>query len=411
MAKGPLVKNLLLIIMGILAFELHAQTNYLDTLSKSERKEFHSIQKFVNETSATKLYDIHELAPHLTERYDHDLMKVRAIFLWITKNIKYNMTAFLKNDLKGQGIEHVMQTRLAICEGFSNLFSALCNQVGIENKKLVGYSKGYGYRPGQRFIVSNHSWNSVKIEQEWYLVDASWSSESTSSKTIGKEYFLIAPNEFLKDHLPEDPTWQLLETPISLEDFEKGRQTKSRKQKRIVLKDLDELTKEIRRYQRIVQHNPGNQDAILRLGYAYLSKALDTMDVIHSYRPEKEQLIQMDKLEQRFFGLLNKAQTQFEQVNEHQFETINSLKAEVVYQKGVFKYELGYQLLSSLYDLDKENFDKLHPIFTPAINKYWDEAIQYFKKTPPTSLYHRASQNYIHNSIPENRPSALFILK
>lgn len=33
-------------------------------------------------------------------------------------------------------------------------------------------------------------------------------------------YFLTEPSEFINSHFPDDKTWQLLTTPISMEEFE-----------------------------------------------------------------------------------------------------------------------------------------------------------------------------------------------
>lgn len=33
-------------------------------------------------------------------------------------------------------------------------------------------------------------------------------------------YFLTEPSEFINSHFPDDETWQLLTTPISMEEFE-----------------------------------------------------------------------------------------------------------------------------------------------------------------------------------------------
>ena len=93
------------------------------------------------------------------------------------------------------------------------------------------------YEPGMKFkskgnISTNnfrHSWNAVKIYDHWYLMDCDWSARFYVSKELTMQnlrysfntfYFLTEPSRFIFTHFPDNPKWQLIDTPITLDEYE-----------------------------------------------------------------------------------------------------------------------------------------------------------------------------------------------
>lgn len=74
----------------------------------------------------------------------------------------------------------------AICEGYSRAFQLLMKCVGIECTLITGSSKEQG-----------HMWNKVKIESDWYNVDATWNDDDTY---IFHTYFNITDKMIENDH-------------------------------------------------------------------------------------------------------------------------------------------------------------------------------------------------------------------
>ncbi len=74
----------------------------------------------------------------------------------------------------------------AICEGYSRAFQLLMKCVGIDCTLITGSSKEQG-----------HMWNKVKIENEWYNVDATWDDDDTY---IFHTYFNISDKMIANDH-------------------------------------------------------------------------------------------------------------------------------------------------------------------------------------------------------------------
>ncbi|MEM7037170.1 MAG: transglutaminase domain-containing protein, partial [Bacteroidota bacterium] len=102
--------------------------------------------------------------------------KVRAIYTWITHNIRYDRRAFLSFTYPPSDPKTVLKRRKAVCAGYARLFEELCEQAGIEAYGIVGYSKGAFYRLGQKFYRGKHTWSAVRVDNEWQLMDLTWGS-------------------------------------------------------------------------------------------------------------------------------------------------------------------------------------------------------------------------------------------
>ncbi|TGL58689.1 hypothetical protein EHQ58_10250 [Leptospira ognonensis] len=164
-----------------------------------------------------------DLVIYLTEPFKNDRDKVRVIFRWTADRIAYDWKSYLSGKSKASDANSVLKTRLSVCEGYANLFTAMADKAGIESVVVSGFSKGLGYSPNQKFKVPDHAWNAVKLDGEWHLLDVTWASgviENNSFKKVYNEYYYLTPPEqFINDHLPADKKWQLLSRPISVNDF------------------------------------------------------------------------------------------------------------------------------------------------------------------------------------------------
>ena len=80
----------------------------------------------------------------------------------------------------------------ASCEGYTDAFMYLCQQVGIECIKVVG-----------TISVPDewHAWNMVKLEDNWFNVDVCW-DDNQGDETL-YNFFLASDDTFGKTHYPE----------------------------------------------------------------------------------------------------------------------------------------------------------------------------------------------------------------
>jgi transglutaminase/protease-like cytokinesis protein 3 len=211
----------------------------LPVFSQKNKTDFSEIDRHVKfiETAAPAV-----LAQQLTVNYSTDLQKVRAIFRWITDNIAYRTrettvgkrkskfnyeepddTMDLK-PLDERVAETVLVNKVAVCEGYARLFKTLCMYAGIRAEVINGYGKTEPHKIHQRFR-SNHSWNAVMIDSVWQLLDVTWASGYISwqgdsfVRQLDEQYFLSPPQQFIREHYPDDLRWSLMEDPPLMPEF------------------------------------------------------------------------------------------------------------------------------------------------------------------------------------------------
>jgi hypothetical protein len=189
--------------------------------------DYEKIDTYVSNTPKSAETSIDSLVSYLIQPANDDFEKARAIYVWMAKNISYDYEAFFSGNYDDTSAANVLLKRKSICDGYSNLFMEMANKAGIMCIKITGYAKGYGYKPGDIFSGNpNHAWNAVKLDNQWYLIDVTWSAGYISDKVFvfnfNDRYFLTSPDIFILDHFPLDPKWQLLEDPIDIIDFERS---------------------------------------------------------------------------------------------------------------------------------------------------------------------------------------------
>jgi hypothetical protein len=147
------------------------------------------------------------------------------IFYWIAYNIEYDTVSYFSKDYKDQSAEGVFQTKKGVCAGYANLYKHLCDQLQMPCEVVSGFSKGYGFddREGAP-SETDHAWNVVEIDNHWYLIESTWGAGHLDDRKefirqLTSYYFLPRPNEMIYHHLPEDEKWQLLRTPINMDQY------------------------------------------------------------------------------------------------------------------------------------------------------------------------------------------------
>ncbi|KAL2098752.1 hypothetical protein ACEWY4_005232 [Coilia grayii] len=174
------------------------------------------------------------IAQRVTQGAQTELEKLRAIWVWLCHNIVYDLEGYLGESPKLCSPDEVIKEGRGVCSGYSSVCLEMCREAGIECQEVSGYSKGIGYQAaGGRGDESDHMWNSVWLGGQWWLLDACWGAgrvdmrTKTFIKNYDDFYFLTEPSEFIDTHFPDQSEWQLLDTPISWEEFEKRAVTSS----------------------------------------------------------------------------------------------------------------------------------------------------------------------------------------
>lgn len=163
------------------------------------------------------------LGSHLAQVSADEYTRALTVYFWVAEHITYDHASLKAHRAGGemgpQDAPSVLASRIAVCEGYANLYQALCEQAGLEAEKVVGYAKGATFLQLQRFDGTNHAWNAVRIYGEWKLVDACWGASEKPGAPADLYYFAASPTQMLAHHLPEDARWQLLRRPMAYDEF------------------------------------------------------------------------------------------------------------------------------------------------------------------------------------------------
>jgi hypothetical protein len=189
-----------------------------------------------------------KLSHRLTDNLQDDSTKVYAIHCWITHNIKYDVKKMLAFDYNTTPVKKILRRRKAICTGYSDLFNELSKYANITSTGVPGYVKNHHVDLNDKFYLDEHIWNAVYINNEWELVDACWDAGYIKPfrRTLPgffvyvfsfgrqdilryKPHFKFYPTdryyfnegaEFIIDHIPSDPVWQLMKPHMTIEEAE-----------------------------------------------------------------------------------------------------------------------------------------------------------------------------------------------
>ena len=160
--------------------------------------------------------------------------KARAIFSWITTNVKYDLAALGKREqpvaysFRTQEEKEAKQRKFredlalktlkskkGVCEGYATLFLVVAERVGLEAAFIPGTSKSHPTHIGVGPGASDHAWNAVKIGGEWKLLDATWGAGTVTGEKpqfvfrFNDGYFFTEPDTFFLNHFPDDKKWLL----------------------------------------------------------------------------------------------------------------------------------------------------------------------------------------------------------
>lgn len=193
---------------------------------------------FTRADNTAKLYKGENLKnlPLLTYKLTHklptDVEKFRAIYTWICTNIKGDknqhtkVTRSLKkyrNDsiallnwnkkYKKIAFKKLLKHKKTMCTGYAYLLKEMALIAGFKAKIINGYGRTVTSNV-DTLETPNHSWNAVKLNNKWYLCDATWSSGYMNENGVFKKdyndgYFLTEPKLFAKNHYPLDKKWLL----------------------------------------------------------------------------------------------------------------------------------------------------------------------------------------------------------
>lgn len=195
--------------------------------------------------------DYRELADYLCRDVTGDRQKANMIYNWITHNIALDVKETKNPEREIQEPNKILKDKKTTPDGYATLFVEMCRAEGMLATTITGYVKDWKFDDGDEFLIPNHIWCAVVINGVWELVDPAMGAGGVSyapgwfRKQLNKlskekvyysdkgefefsydtSYFLPDPMKFRLHHLPADPVWQLMYTPVPLYAFESSEQS------------------------------------------------------------------------------------------------------------------------------------------------------------------------------------------
>ncbi|MFN0033499.1 MAG: transglutaminase domain-containing protein [Saprospiraceae bacterium] len=337
---------------------------------------FFAADKLALNTPPSKAASVKTLSEYLCADQPDDAHKARALYAWVTLNIAYVDSTDERDlwatpeHLERQAPERVLQNGTAVCQGYANLFCALAAEAGLRCEVVTGLAKN---ADGEVEYVG-HAWAAARISGEWRLFDPTWGVQPAgmSRWKVMDQFFMASPEWFVLKHLPDDPVWQLLESPVTERRFRESsdgeiltfleRELEGEFKFRDTLSHwvaMDSASRMFAAESRVLRFNGSNERVIFGLGQSYwglffeLRGALDSLtdaailtDTVEIDTAWFEAQIQlMDRYHARARVLFEKLETQERIEKAEKFYTPKDVaalleKARGDMRTGVFEYLL-----------------------------------------------------------------------
>jgi len=178
-----------------------------------------TLHPLVTSLPAAAETSIESVALYIVEHEPDPVQRMKALHDYVADRVAYDVPAYRTHVYPPQDAKSVFERRTAVCAGSAALLAELGRAAGIEIVVVVGDARD----SDGLFDGNGHAWNAFNLADRWYLADPTWDAGSVDGDTFTKEYessyFMTPPEVFASSHMPDDPKWQLLATPLSQGDF------------------------------------------------------------------------------------------------------------------------------------------------------------------------------------------------
>lgn len=199
--------------------------------------------------------NIAKLTANVTKDISSEEDKVLAIHEWVTHQVKWRNSKAYETSRKT--VKKVLVKRKGSASSYVILFDEMCKFAKIECEIVRGNvtpEYAINYDP-KAYEISNHSWNAVKINGSWFVIDVTFDAGYMEKKKysvkkfieknikipypggIKRFYFIkkkskfvhkpsrdyyLKNQEMMETHFPLMPMWQLSEDTISSNIYRKN---------------------------------------------------------------------------------------------------------------------------------------------------------------------------------------------
>jgi len=128
--------------------------------------------------------------------------KALHIHDWLVKRITY----VSDGGWHDQTLYGALVLNQCVCAGFSQAFTYLCRQAGLDAYSIIGYASSDVVTTANN--PSNHAWNALTIDGSTSYVDTTWDNMDQNSASgdeyISHAWFGLDRDEMLLTHVPEN---------------------------------------------------------------------------------------------------------------------------------------------------------------------------------------------------------------
>lgn len=170
-------------------------------------------------------YSADSLAFYINSHYQGDAACLKALYTWMTSNMKYNVyTTFeSRNDIYSEekDVRNTLKTRSGVCRNFALVFKTVSDAMDIPAFVIEGYVKD-----GTSLMTDPHAWCCAKVNGKWYQYDVTFGMGTIANNQFtsrpNMNYCQVDPLKLLENHMPFDPIWQLIERPYKFHAYDQS---------------------------------------------------------------------------------------------------------------------------------------------------------------------------------------------
>ncbi len=191
----------------------------------AQDKSIRLVDKTMRKIPESSTHSVQGLADYINTKFSTQSNKSRAIFIWVVKNIAYDLDSMFVNrtyQTLTEVTDRTLRTKKGICFDFAVIFNEIAHKVGLKSYVILGYTK-----QNEIADILPHAWCTAFIDSKWFIFDPTWGSGCIRYpwyiKQINNFYYKTKPEKVIDSHMPFDPLWQLSYYPITNLEFCEGK--------------------------------------------------------------------------------------------------------------------------------------------------------------------------------------------
>jgi transglutaminase-like putative cysteine protease len=191
-----------------------------------------SMHPLIRSIPASAEKSIASVAFYISSHEKDPYQQIKAIHDYVIHRLTYDFNVLASGIRPSQEAKAVFASRIGVCEGYANLFTALAQAIGLDVATVDGEIRrelapkqiisGVLKITNPGYNWTRHAWNVAKINGHWYPVDTTWDDKGSNDEkdNYSSDYLLLPPAVMIASHLPDQQGWQLLEKKLSKKAFE-----------------------------------------------------------------------------------------------------------------------------------------------------------------------------------------------